>query len=129
MPMPMPPTRPTARALRPFIGCRDYATSRAFYRALGFTEVELGPRMCLLRWDERVAFYLQDAYVEEWVDNTMVFLEVDDLDSWHAHLTHLGLPERFAGVRLSSIREEDWGRECFLHDPAGVLWHVGSFGK
>ena len=83
--------------------------------------------MCLLQWSEYVAFYLQDAYVGEWVDNTMLFLEVADVSAWHAHLTTLRLPERFAGVRLSGIKEENWGRECFLHDPAGVLWHIGSF--
>ena len=83
--------------------------------------------MCVLQWGEGVAFYLQNAYVEEWVDNTMLFLEVEDVAAWHAHLTGLDLPGRFEGVRLSAIKEEDWGRECFLHDPSGVLWHVGSF--
>ena len=83
--------------------------------------------MCLLRWNEHVAFYLQDAYVEEWVDYTMLFLEVEDLDQWHPQLIGLDLPGHFPGARLSGIKEEEWGRECFLHDPAGVLWHVGSF--
>ena len=106
-----------------------YTVSRAFYGVLGFTEAQLGPAMCVLQWGEGVAFYLQNAYVEEWVDNTMLFLEVDDLDAWHAQLTCLDLPGRFEGVRLSGINVEEWGRECFLHDPSGVLWHIGSFAS
>ncbi|PZO24508.1 MAG: glyoxalase, partial [Flavobacteriaceae bacterium] len=27
------------------------------------------------------------------------------------------------------IRNHDWGRECFLHDPSGILWHFGEFFK
>lgn len=22
---------------------------------------------------------------------------------------------------------EHWGRECFVHDPSGILWHFGEF--
>ena len=112
--------------MRPFVGCSDYAASRAFYAELGFTEVDLGT-MCYLESPGRVGFYLQDAYVKEWVDNTMLFLEVDDLEAWHTHVERLDLPSRYLRVRLSKIVEEDWGREFFLHDPSGVLWHIGNF--
>jgi hypothetical protein len=30
-------------------------------------------------------------------------------------------------VKLIPIRVHDWGKECFLHDPSGVLWHFGEF--
>jgi len=23
----------------------------------------------------------------------------------------------------------DWGKECFVHDPSGILWHIGEFFK
>lgn len=123
--------RLTARAIRPFIGCRDYAVSRAFYAALGFTEVELGPAMCVLSLDGGVCFYLQDAFVEDWIYNTMLFLEVDasGLDDWHRRIEGLDLPATFGGVRLSGIKDEDWGREFFLHDPSGILWHIGCFAR
>ena len=32
-------------------------------------------------------------------------------------------------VKLSAIQQFDWGREFFLHDPSGVLWHIGHFNS
>ena len=68
-----------ALSLRPFIGAKDFAVSRSFYRALGFTETVLSPNLSVFAW-RGLSFYLQDAYVKDWVDNTMLFLEVGDVD-------------------------------------------------
>ena len=115
-----------ARSLRPFIGSKDFALSRRFYRDLGFEETVLSPDMSVFKIDGQ-AFYLQDAYVRDWIDNTMLFLEVDDVARHYDELLALDLPAKYEGVRLTPIRNEDWGRECFLHDPSGVLWHFGEF--
>ena len=72
-------------------------------------------------------FYLQDAYVKDWVDNTMLFLEVAEPDAFLKHLESLDLKSQFPKVRLSKMVTNDWGPEFFLHDPAGVLWHIGGF--
>ena len=114
-------------AIRPFIGARNFDESRAFYELLDFVELKLGPTMSYFRLSENIGFYLQNAYVKDWVDNTMLFLEADDLDRYHEQLTSLDLADRFKGVRLSGIKTEDWGREFFLHDPSGILWHIGEF--
>ena len=37
------------------------------------------------------------------------------------------LPGTYKGVRFTEIKEMDWGREFFMHDPSGVLWHYGEF--
>ncbi|MDR6940701.1 hypothetical protein [Mucilaginibacter pocheonensis] len=74
-----------------------------------------------------LGFYLQDAYVQEWVDNTMIFLEVEDVDRYWRDLLALNLPAKYADSRLTPIKVNDWGRECFLHDPSGILWHFGEF--
>ena len=37
------------------------------------------------------------------------------------------LPNKYKGVKLSEIKTLNWGRECFLHDPSGILWHFGQF--
>lgn len=116
-----------AASLRAFIGAKDYETSRRFYRALGFEEIVLSHNMCLFKVTEQLCFYLQDAYVEDWVDNTMLFLEVDDVYRYYDELKQLGLSEQFPDVRLTPIRVESWGKECFLHDPSGILWHFGQF--
>jgi catechol 2,3-dioxygenase-like lactoylglutathione lyase family enzyme len=117
-----------AKAIRPFIGARDYELSRSFYQALGFQEVILSHNMCLFKTD-RIGFYLQDAYVKDWIDNTMVFVEVDDVDAYFEELAILDLPSKYPGSKLTSPREYDWGKECFLHDPSGILWHFGQFKK
>lgn len=113
------------RSIRPFIGASDFNISRQFYRDLGFEETELGPNMSVFRMQE-FSFYLQDAYVKDWVDNTMIFMEVEDTVAFYEELLALNLTEKYDGVRLVPIRNEPWGRECFLHDPSGILWHFGE---
>lgn len=75
----------------------------------------------------QLAFYLQNADVKDWIDNTMVFLEVEDVKNYWELLLALNLPEKYEGVKLTPIRVLDWGKECFLHDPSGILWHFGQF--
>ncbi|WP_026629108.1 glyoxalase [Dyadobacter alkalitolerans] len=113
-------------SIRPFIGSRDFEISRNFYRDLGFEEVVISPDMSLFKTDN-VGFYLQDAFVQDWIDNTMMFLEVQNVQSTWDELVALDLPAKYSGVRLTPIRVEHWGRECFVHDPSGVLWHFGEF--
>lgn len=114
------------RSVRPFIGAKDFAVSRSFYRDLGFEEVVLHPDMSLFRTDN-FGFYLQRSYVRDWVDNTMIFLEVDDADRYFDELQALDLPDKYENARLVPVREDSWGKECFLHDPSGILWHFGQF--
>jgi len=76
---------------------------------------------------EDFGFYLQDAYVKDWIDNSMIFFEVNDLDSTLKHVRDLRLTDNYENVRLSEIVYNDWGNEFFLHDPSGILWHFGNF--
>lgn len=115
-----------ANAIRPFIGARDYNLSRRFYCDIGFEEIILSDRMSLFKKDQ-IGFYLQNAYVKDWIDNTMLFIEVDDADVVYQELATLNLPANYATVRLLPVRDADWGKECFLHDPSGILLHFGHF--
>jgi catechol 2,3-dioxygenase-like lactoylglutathione lyase family enzyme len=115
-----------AKSIRPFIGAKDFKTSRNFYRDLGFTESVLSADMSVFKVGQ-LAFYLQNADVKDWIDNTMIFLEVDDVKRYWDELQVLNLPEKYPGAKLTPIRIMDWGRECFLHDPSGILWHFGQF--
>ncbi|MBD1391562.1 VOC family protein [Mucilaginibacter glaciei] len=117
-----------AISIRPFIGAKDFDTSRRFYHDMGFDETTLGPGMSVFKTGN-ISFYLQDAYVKDWVDNTMVFLEVDDVDRYWKELSELNLPAKYDGARLTPVKTYDWGRECFVHDPSGILWHFGEFSK
>lgn len=117
-----------ALSIRPFIGAGNFEISRNFYRDLGFAETILGDNMSYFNV-QGFGFYLQDAYVRDWIDNTMVFMEVDDADRYWDYLVSLNLPGKYEHVRLVPVRSYDWGRECFLHDPSGILWHFGEFRK
>lgn len=117
-----------ASSIRPFIGAKEFEISRNFYRDLGFQESILDNKMSYFKI-EGLGFYLQDAYVKDWIDNTMVFLEVDNVDRYWKELSALNLTTKYENVRLTSIRKYEWGKECFLHDPSGILWHFGEFFK
>ena len=116
----------TAKSIRPFIGSKDFELSRSFYNYLGFQESILSHNMSVFK-TEGLAFYLQDAYVKDWIDNSMIFLEVEDVARYWNALMALELTAKYESVKLIPIKEYDWGRECFIHDPSGVLWHIGEF--
>ena len=115
-----------ARSIRPFIGAKNFELSRSFYRDLGFEETVLTHNMSVFKTGD-LAFYLQDAYVKDWVDNTMLFFQVENVAQFFTELVALNLTTKYPEVRIAPIRTESWGKECFLHDPSGILWHIGEF--
>lgn len=116
----------SAISIRTFIGAKDFTESRIFYQELGFKEVSISEKLSFFAVGQ-LGFYLQDFYVKDWVENSMIFLEVDDVHRYQRELRQLGLSEKYESVRITDIQENDWGREFFMHDPSGVLWHIGLF--
>ncbi len=114
------------KAIRTFIGAKDYETSKSFYHDLGFEEKFISKKMSIFKIKD-LGFYLQDYYVKDWLDNSMMLLEVDNLDKYWNYLQQLELDKKYPGVKLIPIKEEDWGRECLIIDPAGVLWHFVEY--
>ncbi|HEV8083729.1 MAG TPA: glyoxalase [Chitinophagaceae bacterium] len=119
----------TAKSVRTFIGAKNFEESKKFYEELGFEESIISHDMSYFKIFESLGFYLQDYYVQDWVNNSMIFLEVDSVEYYWNELQSLKLRDRYKDVKLSEIKEEDWGKECFLHDPSGILWHFGQFYK
>lgn len=117
-----------SKSIRPFIGSKDFEISRNFYIDLGFEEHILGPDFSVFH-SGKLSFYLQASYVKDWVENTMVFMEVDDVERFYKDLIALDLPSKYKAVKVVPIRYLDWGSECFVHDPSGILWHFGTFKK
>jgi len=113
-------------SLRPFIGSKDFNVSRSFYRYLGFREIVISGAMSLFTLDQ-CSFYLQNAYVEDWLHNTMLFIEVKNVAECFNWLQQLELDKKYPGVNVKPIRKEYWGEECFVLDPAGALLHFGQF--
>lgn len=115
-----------AISIRPFIGAKNFERSRSFYRDLGFEETVLEHNFSVFKMGP-TAFYLQDYYAADWVNNTMLFLEVENVDSFWNDLLALDLVAKYPEAKLTPVRVEGWGKECFLHDPSGILWHFGQF--
>lgn len=114
------------KSIRPFVGAKNFEESRAFYRDLGFEETVLEHNFSVFKKDD-IAFYLQDYYAKEWIENTMIFIEVEDTEEYYLELSALNFPQKYPSAKLSPVKTMDWGKECFLHDPSGILWHFGEF--
>lgn len=110
---------------RPFLPAKDIDVSKRFYEALGFVK----------EWDGEVAifrigtsgFILQRRFQQQWAENCMMHLMVDDLDAWWAYISALELPQRFGVPPPKPPALQPWGlRVAFLVDPSGVLWHIAQ---
>lgn len=77
-----------AKSIRPFIGAKDYDLSRNFYLDFGFQEIVLSSEMSYFNSDG-LGFYLQDAYVKDWIDNKMLFMEVENVTRFWNELVAL----------------------------------------
>lgn len=70
---------------------------------------------------ETFGFYFQDAYVKDWIDNSMIFMEVTNLESTLKYIQDLKLTEKYTAVILSKIVYNDWENEFFLNNPSAIL--------
>ncbi len=79
-----------AKSIRAFIGAKDFEVSINFYSELGFQETILIPNLSVFKVDGLV-FYLQDAFIQDWIDNTILFLEVEHVNQFWKSLPELSL--------------------------------------
>jgi uncharacterized glyoxalase superfamily protein PhnB len=111
--------------IRAFVPTKDFDLSKRFYEVLGFEKV----------LDGEVAIFnvgsggiiLQRYYQEQWAQNTMLQLMVDDLDAWWEHISALDLATQFGVQSPKAPAMQPWGlRVAYVYDPCGVLWHVAQ---
>lgn len=115
---------PASIVARPFLPAKDFALSKAFYEALGFTKL-LDSEVAIFSCGGSGGFIVQDYYVKDWAENFMMQLMVEDLDAWWTHIESLDLPGRFGVTPPKAPKVQPWGlRLAYVYDPAGVLWHV-----
>jgi len=70
-------------------------------------------------------FILQRYYQQEWAENFMMQLAVDDIDGWWTHIASQDLPGRFGVKAPRAPALQPWGLTvAYMFDPAGVLWHI-----
>jgi catechol 2,3-dioxygenase-like lactoylglutathione lyase family enzyme len=117
---------PEIRAFRPFLPAQDYQTSLRFYKTLGFHAYPLGDGLAELSLGTH-AFLLQNQYVKEWADNTVMHVLVEDVRAWWRHIESLDLAKQFAVQAPVAPRVEPWGLTvAYVFDPSGLLWHFAQ---
>ena len=111
--------------LRPFIPAKDFAQSKRFYAALGWETRDVADGLALVRLAEQQHFYLQDYYVKEMAENSMLHLTVADAQAWYRHVSAVLQGGRFPEARVQPPKPQPYGAiVTFVHDPAGVLLHL-----
>ncbi len=97
----------SAKAILPFLGSKNFQESCSFYELLGFEVKPISKGFAKILIKGKIGFYLQDYYSKEWCENTMVFLEVEGLETQRESILKLDLHEKFPGVKISEIRKNE----------------------
>ena len=109
--------------VRVFVPAREFAVSRAFYRALGWAELWTDGSLALLELADR-RIMLQDHFVRDWAENFMITVEVASADAWHHHVVAVLAGGSYGDARVAEPKHEPWGaRVTYVWDPCGVLLH------
>jgi hydroxymethylpyrimidine/phosphomethylpyrimidine kinase len=106
------------------VGCRDYAASVDFYKALGLTQIVDSPSNGYARFEvpNGVTFSIHAS--EDFSTSTVVYFESKRLDAWVTELASQGY------VFEQMPQDESWGwREARLFDPAGNMVCLYSAGE
>lgn len=111
--------------IRAFLPTKDFEASKAFYLALGFTLVLDGDVAIFSTGESELI--LTRFYQQQYAENFMMQLLVDDLDEWWARISSLDLPEMFGVPAPREPAMQPWGlRIAYVIDPCGVLWHFAE---
>lgn len=106
------------------VGCRDYAASVDFYKALGLSQIVDSPANGYARFEvpNGVTFSIHQS--DDFATSTVVYFESKRLDAWVTELSSEGY------VFEHMPQEQSWGwREARLLDPAGNMVCLYSAGE
>jgi hypothetical protein len=103
-----------------YMPAKDFELSKRFYTVLGF---KMSPG-----WGGTAdfemnghRFRLQNYYVEDWANNFMVVMGVDDAEAWHDHVRQVTSTGEFKAVRFRPPKKVDDSLVLEVIDPSGVL--------
>lgn len=107
-------------SLMPYVPAKDFELSKRFYVSLGFTMSE--------GWGDTAdfalnghAFRLQNYYVQEWANNFMFVVGIDDVESWHQRALELLNSKAFPSMRVKAPEPAEDSLVLHVWDPTGVL--------
>jgi catechol 2,3-dioxygenase-like lactoylglutathione lyase family enzyme len=111
--------------ITPFLPAKDFELSKRFYAELGFEVIAKIDNAVRLEI-EGYGFWLQDYYVEEWANNTMLCIYVEDLNEWNQRLESINWEENYGSLAriINGPHEQEGALMMQVGDPAGVLWHI-----
>lgn len=112
--------KPTIKELVVYTPAKDFALSKRFYEALGFTLTEGwgGTMDCRLGG---AVFRLQNYYVKDWAENFMMKFDVEDVQAWHAHAKKVIDEGDFGHARYDQPEIVGGSKIFNVWDPCGVL--------
>lgn len=117
--------QPRISDLRPFIPAKDFALCKRFYSSLGWETRDVDKGLALVRLAEQQHFYLQDYYVREFAENTMLHATVDSAQAWYERVSGVLADDGFPAARVQPPQPQPYGAlVVFVHDPSGVLLHL-----
>jgi hypothetical protein len=109
-------------SLEPFVPSgSDFEKSKQFFLELGF----------VINWDasdyvgfgrDGCKFILQKYDNVAFAQNFMLSVQVENAAAFRNDVLAKKLPEKF-GIRIGQVKQEPYGKEVNLIDPAGVCWH------
>ena len=107
-------------SLRPYVPAKNFELSKRFYQALGFAMSEGWGGTADFELNGH-AFRLQDYYVQDWANNFMFVISVDNVEAWHQRATELLSSNVFNGMRIKPPEALEGGLVLHVTDPSGVL--------
>ena len=120
---------PMAKDVKIFVPAMDFSQSIRFYKDMGWS----------VNWraeDDSLAelelansrFYLQNYYNEDWANNFMMHITVDDARAWWRHASSVIETGGYQNARLREPSEQPYGAlVTFVWDPSGVLVHFAQY--
>lgn len=114
------------KSLRSFVGAKNFDISRAFYRDIGFEETIINDGLSLFQ-NGNFAFYLSPSQVEDWINNTELFIVVNDVKQCFEQIKQLELKKNYDGIRIIPVKEKPWGKACYILDPSGIALCFAQF--
>ncbi len=113
-----------AKEAKAFVPAKDFARSKRFYEAIGFTCIWSTQELAYFKFESESAFLLQNFHVQECTDNFKMHLLVENVDAWWAHIEPIA---RQFDIAVEKPEDRPWGMRDFpLLDPSGVLWRIGE---
>ena len=118
---------PTFNDMKPFVPSQDFELSMRYYQALGGTvnwrqgglaEIDFGASRIIL----------QDYYQQNWAENFVMHIPVDDATAWHAHIAAMVDSGEYGKIRVHEPKAEPWCKlVTYAWDPSGVLLNLAQF--